>query len=125
MPDSTGVAKIVIVDESKRVLMLRRSPNLKKHAGEWDLPGGHLKKNEGLSQGLAREVKEETNLDLEKSVFYKKIENINFFWGKYNSQPVILSDEHVDYAFFEGRNLKEGDKFQKIAFEVLEKHFND
>ena len=39
--DSKKIAKIVLYDGNK-VLLLKRSPHLKKYPGEWDLPGGHL-----------------------------------------------------------------------------------
>ena len=33
--------------------------------GKWHLPGGRLEKGESLEEGLKREIKEETNLDVE------------------------------------------------------------
>ena len=44
--DISTVAKAVIIDSKDRVLLLKRSDYLKKFAGEWDLPGGHLKQDE-------------------------------------------------------------------------------
>lgn len=123
--DSDVVAKIVIIDSENRVLMLTRSDYHKKYAGELDLPGGHLKENEPLNKGLKREVKEETNLDIDKAVFYKTVKNKHYFYTKYDSQPIKLSNEHVDYAFYEKKDLDPDSKFQKIAIEVLEKIKND
>lgn len=123
--DSDVVAKIVIIDNENRVLMLTRSDYHKKYAGELDLPGGHLKENEPLNKGLKREVKEETNLDIDKAVFYKTVKNKHYFYTKYDSQPIKLSNEHVDYAFYEKKDLDPDSKFQKIAIEVLEKIKND
>ena len=123
--DSDVVAKIVIIDSENRVLMLTRSDYHKKYAGELDLPGGHLKENEPLNKGLKREVKEETNLDIDKAVFYKTVKNKHYFYTKYDSQPIKLSSEHVDYAFYEKKDLDPDSKFQKIAIEVLEKIKND
>ena len=62
--DSREVAKVVIIDDSNRVLMLKRSDYVDKYAGEWDLPGGHIKVGEELDTGMKREVKEETGLDI-------------------------------------------------------------
>ena len=123
--DSDIVAKIVIVDNENRVLMLTRSDYHKKYAGELDLPGGHTKHNEPLNKGLKREVKEETNLDIDKVVFYKTVKNKHYFYTKYDSQPIKLSNEHVDYAFYAKKDLDPSNKFQKIAIEVLEKIKND
>ena len=55
--DIDTVAKVVLIDENNRVLLLKRSNYMKKFAGEWDLPGGHLRENESLLDVLAIEVK--------------------------------------------------------------------
>lgn len=123
--DSDVVAKIVIIDNENRVLMLTRSDYHKKYAGELDLPGGHLKENEPLNKGLKREVKEETGLDISQAVFYKKIKNKHFYYAKYDSQPIKLSDEHVDYGFYKKKELNPEKTFEKIAIEVLEKVENE
>ena len=69
--DSDIVAKIVLIDKENKILFLKRSDFHKKHPGELDLPGGHLKEDESLSKGLAREVKEETGLDIKNPIYFK------------------------------------------------------
>jgi len=118
--DVNAVAKVVLIDQSKRVLFLKRSSYVSKFAGEWDLPGGHLKANESMIDGLDREVKEETNLDVRAPIFMVKIDNLHFFRANYDSQPVKLSHEHTDYRFFEESELDPNEKFQKIALDALE-----
>jgi ADP-ribose pyrophosphatase YjhB (NUDIX family) len=62
--DSDSVGKVMIYDESGRVLVLKRSDE----GHLWDLPGGHLKNVEiargeqGYEDGTEREVFEETGL---------------------------------------------------------------
>lgn len=119
--DISTTAKVVIIDNKDRVLMLKRSNYTKEFSGEWDLPGGHLKPNESLEAGLSREVKEETSLDVSMPAFVLKIENIHFFMAAYDSQPVSLSHEHVDYRFFEKEELDPSQKFQKVALEAIAK----
>ena len=118
--DSKVVAKIVIIDSENRVLMLTRSEYHSKYAGELDLPGGHVKENEPLNKGLKREVQEETGLTINGAVFFKKIKNKHFYYARYDSQPIKLSNEHTDYAFYTKKELDPSQKFQKIAIEVLE-----
>lgn len=122
VPDDTeSVAKVVLVDQKNRVLFLKRSNYTKKFAGDWDLPGGHLKPNESLEAGLSREVKEETQLDVREPVFLLKIDNLHFFYAMYDSQDVKLSYEHTCYRFFSKDQLNSSKKFQKVALKALER----
>jgi 8-oxo-dGTP diphosphatase len=53
----------VITDEAGRVLLLRRNPD-DFMGGQWELPSGKVDQGERLDAALAREVNEETGLDL-------------------------------------------------------------
>lgn len=119
--DVSTVAKVVLIDQKNRVLFLKRSDYMEKFAGDWDLPGGHLKADESLIQGLCRETKEETKLDVRDPVFVLKMDNLHFFYAMYDSQEVKLSHEHTDYKFFEKNELDANHKFQNIALKALEK----
>jgi ADP-ribose pyrophosphatase YjhB (NUDIX family) len=61
-PDTKNVAKVVMFDGDK-VLLLKRKKN-QKHPGKWDLPGGHIIAGEDWEPGAKREVEEETNLKI-------------------------------------------------------------
>ena len=56
-----GVGGVVFV--GGRVLLIKR--RFEPLAGRWSLPGGALEVGETLAEGLAREMKEETGLDVE------------------------------------------------------------
>jgi len=43
------------------------------NTGEWGLPGGGLHKNEPTVDGLLREVREETGLDVEVSAWQRRV----------------------------------------------------
>lgn len=49
-----------IIDDQDRVLAIQRRDN-----GAWEPPGGVLELGEAISDGLRREVREETGLDIE------------------------------------------------------------
>ena len=89
--DSREVAKVVIIDDSNMVLMLKRSDYVDKYAGEWDLPGGHIKVGEDFEAGMKREVKEETGLDIMDTTFIDKINNLSFYYCAYNNKPIKVS----------------------------------
>ena len=46
-----------------KILLLKRS--VEPFKGCWHLVGGHVEENETLKEALKRELKEETNLDIE------------------------------------------------------------
>ena len=117
--DISIVAKAIIIDNKDRVLFLKRSDYLKKFAGEWDLPGGHLKEGETLLKGLEREVLEESGIAIEDPIYLKEMDNLNFFYCNYNSQEVKLSHEHTEFRFLEKSELNPEEKFQKVALGAL------
>jgi 8-oxo-dGTP diphosphatase len=67
-----GVGGVVIADG--RVLLIRRgSPPLE---GEWSIPGGTLECGETLIEGVHRELREETNLEVRVGELIEVFERI-------------------------------------------------
>jgi len=56
----TGVGGVILIDG--KVLLVRR--RFEPMAGRWSLPGGTLELGETLQEGAAREMKEETGLEV-------------------------------------------------------------
>ena len=68
-----GVGAVVV--HQGRVLLVQRGREPLK--GKWSLPGGMLELGESLTQGVAREVQEETGLDVEAVEFVELIDRIH------------------------------------------------
>jgi 8-oxo-dGTP diphosphatase len=64
----------VVVDQG-RVLLVQRGHEPSK--GKWSLPGGMLELGESLMNGVAREVKEETGLNVEVVELVELIDRIH------------------------------------------------
>jgi ADP-ribose pyrophosphatase YjhB (NUDIX family) len=65
----------VIVDEADRVLLICRGREPLK--GHWSLPGGLLELGESLTDGVKREVREETGLAVEPLELIELIDKIH------------------------------------------------
>ncbi|MDO8567992.1 MAG: NUDIX domain-containing protein [Dehalococcoidales bacterium] len=64
-PIIIGVGAI-IEDESGRVLLVKHKPDRGGYwQGKWICPGGALELGETIEEGIKREVKEETRLDID------------------------------------------------------------
>ena len=56
----------VIEDKKGRILLVKHVPGkVGFWQGKWICPGGKLEQGETIEEGIKREVKEETNLDIE------------------------------------------------------------
>jgi len=64
----------VVVDEGRVLLVRRGSEPLKGH---WTLPGGMLEVGETLAAGVAREVREETGLEVEPVELVEVLDRIH------------------------------------------------
>lgn len=103
--------KAVVVDDKNKVLLLKRSKK-SFNPGKWDLPGGTLEKGETLKEALSREIKEETNLEVEMgeilgiAEFSKDNENFKDekrglrFLAYLRGGEIKISPEHQKFGWF-------------------------
>lgn len=54
----------IIIDDDKKILLVKRSSDKKLFPNAWSFPGGKLEEWESLDETVVREVKEETWLNL-------------------------------------------------------------
>jgi 8-oxo-dGTP diphosphatase len=112
-----GIVQLVVgavITDAGRVLVLQR-PSDDFMGGIWELPSGKVDPGETLAVALAREVGEETGLDLEAITAYlghvdytsgsgKPSRQFNFAVHVKASGPVTLT-EHTAYLWSSGENL--------------------
>jgi nucleoside triphosphatase len=105
-PEPT-VGALIFNPEGKVFLMRSH-----KWRGQYVVPGGHIELGETMEQALRREIKEETNLDVEDvefvsfqefimdEAFWKRRHYIFFDYAcKTKSTDVILNDEAQSYVW--------------------------
>lgn len=62
MPSVVHVAAAALIDSDDRVLLTRRHPD-SHQGGLWEFPGGKLEQDESVTDGLARELREELGVE--------------------------------------------------------------
>lgn len=106
---------VVIVNQKNEILLQKRSDNQL-----WGLPGGLIEMNETLETAAIREVKEETNLDIEISKFIGVFVNPFMRWKVKDSARVysfaflgnviggdlkVNDHESIEFAYYSLENL--------------------
>ena len=120
--DTEQVRKAVLINDEDKVLILRSSDKNEKHAGEWDLPGGHIIEGEDIEDGLLREVWEETSLKIKNPVKLHSNGNDTYYMADLPDTEIKLSDEHTEHKMFSLEDLEDlnlPDKYAKAVKETL------
>ncbi|MEE8471347.1 MAG: NUDIX domain-containing protein [Dehalococcoidia bacterium] len=95
----------VIQDENERVLLVKHRPEREGFwKGKWICPGGKLEFGESIQNGIRREVKEETNLEVKLTGPLVPFERIVESEGQ-TELHVIYIDYSADVS---GGDLKPG-----------------
>ncbi|HEX9416343.1 MAG TPA: NUDIX domain-containing protein [Gaiellaceae bacterium] len=121
-------ATAVVVDEEGCVLLGRRA--LEPDKGLWDLPGGFVDEGEHPLDGLRRELREETGLEVEPREFLgvwmdrygydsSAASTLNLYWtARVLSGEMNAADDVAELRWFAPDELPAPDE---LAFEVNEK----
>ena len=136
-PMAITLKAVVVSNISGKVLLLKRSKRELTNKNKWDLPGGHLEKNQTVKESLKREIEEETGLFVQQGPLlgiaeFKK-DHVGFgqekrglrFIAYAESEDVKLSKEHDKFEWLEIDDaidrLSEKDGFEKEKKDVLVK----
>lgn len=112
MSDIPCVGAVVFDDRGRLLLVKRANPPAQ---GQWSLPGGRQEPNENALEGVVREVREETGLDVRVEREVGTVQRSapsgdtyvirDFLCRAEKTQAVLAGDDAADAAFFEIEQL--------------------
>ena len=86
----------VFTNQQNQILLVKEGNVNKTSYGKYNLPGGHLELNEGLINGTAREIKEETGIEV----------YIDFLIGIYTGYSHNHCINYIFHAEYKGGNIE-------------------
>ena len=110
MNDNQEKILTFIINENNQFLLLKGNKNDPQfHKSFWYVVTGSCEKEDiNKVATVAREVKEETNLDVIETIYLNKVFKYNslgkncieyVFLSKVKNSDIILSEEHIDYKW--------------------------
>ena len=88
-PDVYDIPFAAGSEENAAVLITRRSLKLKKHAGQWALPGGRIEAGETPEETALREMAEEVGLELGRERIIGRLDDYTTRSG-FTIKPVVV-----------------------------------
>ena len=126
-----NVVGAIITNEQGKILILSRKKD-DFMGGIDELPSGNMEPGEDITNALIREVKEETNCDMEKILYYinsfdyksgsgKNARQYNFLISVKNTSRIILT-EHDSYSWETVDEIISNSKITSKVKETIEKY---
>ena len=115
--------KAIIFNEDDKILALRRSSTHPFKPFNWDLPGGDLEYGEDPIDGISREIKEETGLDISNLTPFDVDSRINrgdvflvtiAYITTITSNNIRLSSEHDEFRWVTPEEFLKLDSSEKL-----------
>jgi 8-oxo-dGTP diphosphatase len=110
MPSSPEVAVGAVIRRGDEILLIRRGRGTA--VGQWAIPGGRVEFGEGLKAAVAREVREETGLDVRVGRFLGWAERMGDDPGPYHYVILDFAAEPLDPA----ATARAGDDADDVAW---------
>ena len=111
------VAAVIVKDN----MILATQRGYGEFKGKWDFPGGKVEFNENLENALIREIKEETNADINVIEYINTVEyEYSNFFLKMHSYLCELSKNNLEFVYHDNNSL-EHENMVWLDLEDLEK----
>ena len=121
----------IIKNDKGEILVLKRHPKSRTDPDTWELPGGKVENGEFFDDALVREIKEETNLEVELlrnfrvSEQYDPVEKpgvtkqVVYFLAEYSDEtPIVVRPDEVrslkSLSFEEALDILEHNNMKEI-----------
>ncbi|MEM5814332.1 MAG: NUDIX domain-containing protein [Candidatus Aenigmatarchaeota archaeon] len=107
-----------VIKKNGKFLLLKRGGRTKLYHGRWQFPEGGIKKGETPEQALARELREETGLRVERArrlgvrtsaikYFGQKVWHFKrTFYAVKTTGKIKLSSKHSEHGWFSKKEVK-------------------
>jgi 8-oxo-dGTP diphosphatase len=109
----TSVSAIIIRSSDNKTFVTKRSLNKEISPGKWETVGGKVETGENIEQALAREVKEELNVEIKTYQYFG-----DYQWGTWifkvfvielKSEPEPNKDDFEDWGWFTKEEIEKMD----------------
>lgn len=111
------VAAVIVKDN----MILATQRGYGEFKGKWEFPGGKVEFNENLKNALIREIKEETNADINVIEYINTVEyEYSNFFLKMHSYLCELSKNNLEFVYHDNNSL-EHENMVWLDLEDLEK----
>jgi mutator protein MutT len=122
------VTNSVILECDGKFLIIRRRPDEVAFPGKWEFVGGKLENGESLREGLKRETKEETGLELEENISFLRDYEFTrrdghhvvglVFVARAGKGKVKLCQDHTEYAWISPGEASKYDLIEGLGKEL-------
>ena len=126
--------KAIIQDDEGKTLLIKRSSKYDHLENQYDIPGGRINFGEEPTVGLQREIKEETNLDLDNikkiidvsTVFKNEEKHIVRITYLCTIKPeslnnMKLSEEHIGHVWKNTSTIPREDFKDQLLWNALQR----
>lgn len=119
------VSAVIVINEKKEVLVLKRAPKAHSFPGYWNFPGGGVEPDETIEAAAVRELKEEAGIEVKESdLVYFEVASlpklmVHYFMTNKFENEVEINWESTEYKWVTLDEIKKM-RFIPLALNMLD-----